>query len=91
MKRNLTVCPTCSVGVANGDWTSIDGMYDVTQQAACDEHYEAVTCRVEALGHLPYIGPAEYAAYECDICDRRYEGEHNLFSTGQPVEVPPCS
>tara|TARA_Y100001963_G_C6544534_1_gene337047 strand:- start:36 stop:569 length:534 start_codon:yes stop_codon:yes gene_type:complete len=80
---HVFVCPTCSVGVANGDWSSIDGMYDSTQQDACDQHHEAVTCRVEALGHLPYIGPAEHGEYECAICDGAFEGEHNLFATAK--------
>ena len=52
----IRLCHQCSCGVANDDWTHLDGYLD---QESADEMYTSILASLECMGYLTMLGEQE--------------------------------
>jgi hypothetical protein len=80
--KTITVCNSCSAGIANDDWSHLD--YHATSQEEADEAHASITGTLELLGFLCYCGPAdeeETGCYRCPVCGKDYMGPGELWES----------
>ncbi len=62
-----TLCNTCTVGIANDDWTALDAC---DSQEDADNTMAIIMGTLEILGWLSLIGPADMPGYwDCALCN----------------------
>ncbi len=71
----IRLCHQCSCGVANDDWTHLDGYLD---QESADEMYTSILASLECMGYLTMLGEQEAGGYwDCELCSGTMIGENS--------------
>ena len=74
------LCDSCSVGVANDDWTHLDA-----HPETADEEYARITGTLELLGWIVPIGPYDPPGYwQCDVCWATCIGSGHVWEGDRP-------
>jgi len=71
----ILLCPECSCGVANDDWSHLDFVHPPEKAAS---QYKAIHVKLEEVGYLIPIGPIGLPDsdndLQCPICDGAFHG-----------------
>lgn len=70
------VCDSCSVGLANDDWSHIDAL----PPDEAEEEHARVLSSVELLGFVVHIGAYDPGGYwRCEVCDDTCIGSGHVW------------